>query len=485
MAVMFNGYDLTEYMDIGKINRDILPPREVKTFNIPNKAGAYFLSVNHDVRVYEVPYRISGTSYEDLQDKINVIAEILDTDEPKELIFAREPEMTFFAICVNETPTTNNVSFAKGTLQFLMVDPYKYGASYNLDLGTAEGLKQLTNNANESFAPVWTIDFSSDATFFSIISADGFVMVGNPKAVDQISVPLKEIILYDNMTDLSRWTSSGVVADYGKVSGSFAVDAGHQFKPSSFGDSNLYPYDFHGPALRQSLSTPLQDFTIELSISLFSTTTATGRIEMLLIDDTGQTLGKMVLWDRFDQNELTTGHIYAGTQTDQREIIRSMGIPNIRSWNNFYGKLILKRVGQRWNAQIVQTEADGTFKYSTWLHKQLILPDGVHDNPLATIQIHASKYGTGDYASMAIRDIQIHRINTVTEIEVPTLFHAGDRLVIDHEKGAVFLNGEYIQNHLDSGSKFFKVLPGINDFELKTSDPANVSVSVAYRERWK
>jgi predicted phage tail component-like protein len=489
--VIFNNIDLTEQIPgllINKIYRDILPPRAVNLIDVPARMGAYFLNVKNGVRTYKADITLIGSSFEDVRLKMRDLASILNTDKLVPLVFDDESYKTYMAIAIDNTDLAEKSMVAEGTITFLIPDPVGKGATVPSNLGAAGAVHSLTNNANSPAFPIFKVDFTADAQHFALIGPDGFVLLGNPAGVDDTVKDPEEISLFDPCDDLTPWATTGIQLDYADaaVAGTMAVvpdaaDGGFKFEPSAYGDDATYAGKWHGPGIKRSLPVTLQDFNIEIALECISTVAGTGRVEIILFDASNVSLGKLVVWDRFEISELTTGHIYAGSNGSNERLVWSVG-PKQFDWNNFFGKVFLQRVGNVWSAFCTQTDSFGRYKYDKYIYGEKII-DGAYTNPVASIQIHVSKYDNSPAADMSIRDIKVRKINTVLVEEVPTIFKAGDQLVIDHEKGACFLNGKYFNKYLDPGSRFFKIKPGSIQVTSST-DAANTTINADITERW-
>jgi predicted phage tail component-like protein len=491
--ITFNGYDLeTTISDlyINNIKRDILPPRSVNLIDIPSRVGAYFLNVKNNVRTYTVDITIAGRTLEDVRSKRETLAKILNTDGLKPLVFSDESYKTYQAIAVENTELDEVKRIAKGTITFLIPDPIAKGQTITSTSVAAGGTIDITNNSNSKVYPKFTVTFNSDAQFFSVIKDDSFVLVGNPASVEEVTVPAEELILWDRCDDLTPWSSTGIQFDYPNAvnAGEMAVvadpiDDNYKFKATSWGDDATYATNWHGPALRRSIPETIQDFRIEMTVECFSSSPNTGRIELIFLDASNVQLGKMVLWDKYTAWENNSGIIYAGTINNRVDLLRSLGHPNQGSWNDFHGRLKIKRVGNEWSAVVTKILDSGEYVYETHLFKKKFI-ENQFTNPIASIQIHLSKYGETDSAAISIRGIRVFKINTVQTTEIPTLFKAGDVLEIDHEKSVVFLNGEFFMQHVDPASKFFALDPGTTSIATYTTDAENTTVSYEFAERW-
>jgi len=124
--VLYDGFDLSPYLDISDIGRPLLPPQEVISKTIIGKDGAYFLDKRHEP--IEIPVEVSF--HEDLdmtyREKTRFIAGQLNKKEPKWLIFDDEPNVYIEGIVRDSTDIENLIKAGEATLNFYCPDPYYY-----------------------------------------------------------------------------------------------------------------------------------------------------------------------------------------------------------------------------------------------------------------------------------------------------------------------------------------------------------------------
>jgi predicted phage tail component-like protein len=481
----YNGTQKPDWLLINKTHRTMFVPARASTLEVAGRRGLYYFKNKKEAKEITFDITVMGESDNDLWLKIEWLNGWLDQMKELPLEINDEPDRHYMAVFVPVGDVIEQeAAMATGSITFLIPDPYKFGLHHNYDLGDASTTKTLENAGNAPYNPLFTVDFSQDANYFGLVSPDGFIQYGTPKAVDQVAVQPLERVLFDYANDLGPWTASGVNVDYGMQTGSMLVDSGHRFKVADWGDTEATASAWHGPVLKRSLPETIQDFRATFFIELYSSGASMGRVTLNLLNAAGAIVARSIMWDRYPGGELNTGHVTAGPVSNAVDIIRSWG-PKKYMWNDFLGKLVVRREGTTWKAAIMRTDASGREDYSTQIYRRI--SHGSDNDEIAQIQVSIMKYGNTPNPSATIRDIIIERVNQVDEEaeEVPSLFQAGDTLEIDTASGAAWLNGEYFNQYLDPGSRFFSIVPGITELKAATDNPAAVNVSVDYDERYK
>ena len=485
-----NGRDVFFVNDIG--GRDPMS-QEVKRQSIPGRAGSHYQSRRKPERIMPVRITLLGSSLADMRAKVDDLNAILNVDKAVPIVFSDEPDKIYYGMLFGK-PDWNEIVYAgQGVISFVCFDPYKYGASRTTQL--AQGGNIITNNATADALPITTVNFFQEATYFSLIAPDGkFMLIGNPKAVDEIQLPPMNNILDDQCSDLTPWSTTGITLDYGANAGTMAVgiDGGSAwFEPSIYGDDATYPNVFHGPAIKRTLPQAVSDFRVELTLELMKELTGdneTGRIELILQDINGASLAKLTFTDRYAKAYLNEGFIYAGPNSDNQDIIVGYG-PRKYDWNEFFGVLVIRReedlnnLGQYiWSAAIEKTDrTTGEHYVDTAIFEQI--RTNKYGNDLGSIQLHVSKYGSTTADVSRVHRIRIWKINQILSYDIPALFKAGDELVINHDTGKAHLNGELFLNFVDAGSEFFALPSGFTEVSVN-SDDYNAAVNMEFQERW-
>ena len=482
--ITFNGTDLSDYMRINTIDRGgIIPPRVLETLDIPQRVGLYLINAKTGARVINVGVTIIGVSLEEIRDRMEIIGDILRTDEPVPIIFDDEPDRTYYGIFSGESTLDERNAVGKTTLQFLCPDPYKYGTEETVAFA-ADGSLDFLNGTNGDIFPTYTISFNQPATFFSIVSDDEQITVGDPAAADQTVVPREQMILKEFFADFTGWTATNTAVDIGTVAGTMEIDTatGGNFVPATFGSGA----GWHGPALMKTLSEPLDDFKMEVSLENWSTgavgktrSSQVGRVEIYLLDINDQIIGKFAVKDAIPTLEHTIGEARLGGVAGGLHIMNYSGNGTI--WNNFDGLIQISRVNNYWSVTI------GKFDWATKRHHSRLTAnhydaDGRFDQQIAKIQVHFGQHGTHPVTHMLLDTMRVWKINQITTPQIPYIVEADDVVEVETATGGIYKNGIPWMSEMNPMSNFFPLKPGTTPLAFFPSDAATVAMT--YRKRW-
>lgn len=482
IEVYFNGYRLLDYVDkIRDVRRDLLTPRTLVTQKVHGRAGEYLFGVEKGARITEVDVMVIENSYELLQKRVDELAYILDTDEAVELVLGDEDGKVRYAILDGETPLEEIGSTGLFTLVFYQPDPHKYGPTRTQLIhdpgGDPEANPIIENNGTAPTYPTFRATVLEPTTFIDIVSQDDYMRLGYPIDVEQIEFEEEELILHSRMNTTTGWTS-GTQVDNGTVSGTMASD-GSQFVVTDFGEES--DAKWHGPALKTSLSEPLQNFRAEMTLENMNDIETVGRVELYLLDEGNEIIAMISLrdaWQTIRRNR--TSAFMRNPDTDERHY--TIGIRETTKeatgelWNHFKGMLQLERIGNRWRSYIAKIRSDGTHhaRETRWFKDM----DEKFVSKVAQIQVHMGKFGGYPPTQMSIKDLKVWKINQPDDMQIPYIAYPGDEIVIDHQQNLVLRNGEPFLHVKDFGARFFPLQPGQTEIAVQPSD------SVILNARW-
>jgi hypothetical protein len=292
---------------------------------------------------------------------------------------------------------------------------------------------------------------------------------------DRTVVERETRILYDQLTSTTGWVN-GTTVDGGVVAGSFYSD-GADLRVQSYGTGSQW----HGPALKKSLSQTLTDFRVTAWVTLRNRGGKVGRAEVYLLDANGAVIGKMALVDRFASVDDVWAEVRAGSLSNGVYFVNTHGArPGV--WNDFYGVLQAERVGNVWRAFIGMFDSAKQQYHTRWT-AQYVDVNNQFAAQLAQVQLHAATYGTSAPCDVIFHEVVVDQINTVQETQIPYIATAGDVLEIDCERAVVRKNGMVDLSLLDVASRFPRLEPKTGTtFGVAPEDAAIVEVS--FRERW-
>jgi predicted phage tail component-like protein len=320
-TVTYAGRELSEYFYIQKVNRSILPPREISLLNIPARHGAYFTGARYGVRKIDIELTVLAKTPTQYMETLRALAAGLDVKEPSELVISDEPDKFYYAILSGDTDMTNELmTLGRGTFSFLCPDPFAYSTESKIITPTAN-MFLFDNQGTTATFPKFTVNFQNEATFVSLTSPDGVILIGNPYEEEQIVLPKTQYKLNDNMQSTSGWVNAGAVLDEGRLNtGSVIVKDGVGIGASSYGSG--LPTIWHGPAIRKDLSDLVKDFTVKVRMDFSSQDGNSsldgdqkGRLEIYLFNQSGGKIGKLVMRDSYKNYEFNIPEIYIGNST--------------------------------------------------------------------------------------------------------------------------------------------------------------------------
>lgn len=100
----------------------------------------------------------------------------------------------------------------------------------------------------------------------------------------------EELIADLPMTPIG-WITANYM-DFGKVAGSFANLGEGPLQAADYGTGT----GWHGPALKRSLSVPIQNFRVEVDLDFQMTSYEIGRMEVYLLDEASEIIGEIAIW---------------------------------------------------------------------------------------------------------------------------------------------------------------------------------------------
>ncbi|PZN06718.1 MAG: hypothetical protein DIU69_12845, partial [Bacillota bacterium] len=335
------------------------------------------------------------------------------------------------------------------------------------------------NRQPQGTAPAWPVlraTLQQPLTHLAVATPDKYVLLGRPIAEEEAPVDREQTILMDELATTTGWTT-GTIVENGVVAGTM-VSNGNAFVVQDYGTGTKW----HGPALKKSLSEPLQDFRVTVRLKVINSVKRFGRGDVYLLDANGAVIGQMSIRDHWAGYynmwaELRAGPLEPGGVSIIDEHGSRAGV-----WNQFDGIVQLTRIGQTWEAYVAMVDPQ-TGRHHTRARKQWIDKSNQYQAPLAQVQVHAGAYGTYEPCEVTFDWVKVEKINTVQAAQVPYIAYPGDVLEIDCERHAVYRNGEPRLDLLDPGSQFFALEPG-QPVALGVTPEGVATVELTYRERW-
>ncbi|MDA1676787.1 distal tail protein Dit [Bacillus cereus group sp. TH152-1LC] len=430
---------------------------------VPHRPGAFFMNTETQERRIEVPIAIKAKKdMADLQKIKEDLAEWLFTEQPTELIFDDELDRTYLALMDGSVDLEELVNRGKGIITFVCPMPYKLGPTKTVEF-EMDGRGLIANVQNKGTVhsePIIEIEVANPSTFLDVWNKDEYLRIGYPLQADQLPVERKQRVMWDQMSTTVGWTS---VSQFENTKGGGTLKSnGHQFYVEDYGDTNYKGN--HGAIVKKSIpGGPLQDFIMDAYVRFnCSSYVQMGQVEVALLDENSKPVVRLSLSDVFWEAEETFGVAkiaYPGHQAEQ-VMLYTRGM-HPWTWNNFYGKLCVHRIGNEWEFYIAKfadgTEIDDAGTKVSWVDKE-----GILMNEVAQVQLSICQWWSNN---------------------PPYIVEKGDKVQIDTAKSLISINGTSAINLKDFFSDYPKITKGQNKLEIM---PSNIGIAkVTYKERFR
>lgn len=450
------------------------PPVNNNLLRIPGMPGAHIQASDTDVLYIIQPIGYVVEDDEDFLAKKDELAEWLITKEPVELQFDDEPGRIYYAkIDGGMDDFTRFEDQRKGTITFLCPDPYSYGPEKQVLFPSDNVL--LTNAGTADADPTFELEVTAPITFAMIQNQLGeYMMIGKPTPAGNSIVDRYTTIMTNEASTLVGW-SDGTTLEDGLITGTMGSSDG-KFRATDYGTGS----GWHGPAIKQSLSNPLQDFNLQVNIE-FNEAKANemGRIQVHLLDVSNNIVGMVSFFDLYANWFDAVGRSQMGVGVNKKIIVSDRGI----NWDGYFvGRLTMQRKGQEFITKISRYNAYLGI-YQDTIEGVLTDYNNEHQTPIAQVQVHFGAYGTNLRPYMTVDKIQVLQVNDVNQNQIPILADVGDKLTFDHKNEIVYLNGEDIKKEKVFGADYFKLKPGENQLIVLPQDSFDTTAN--YRERFQ
>jgi predicted phage tail component-like protein len=473
--ITFNGIYLKDYFSkIRSIQRPLIPEQVITTIDIPKRPGAILANRKDGVRVITVTVQTYASELDELQAKFDQVKHHLIVDKPAPLEFDDEPGKTYYAMISGSTDLDQIYIVAENEIKFICLDPYAYGIRKTL--ASDNSPINVNVEGNKETYPKYKFMFTDSTTAIAIQKGEQRLLLGIPENVDMTTVNPRALLLHDQCSSLTNWTTSTAGVDGGAITGTMAASNG-SFVPSSYGSGS----DWHGPAIHRTLSETLQDFEVELTLTQNNAyRDRVGRVEIYLTDTADNVIAKLAMKDISTGFSNNHGEVRLGTLGGGDYLV-SRDSENHGWWNNFVdGKIVFRREGKQISGRVARIDGDGNeenIQYFSFYDK-----DNKFQRAFGRIRVHIGVHGTKGPTTQTMDDIKIYKLNVVNEVQIPILASAGDTITVDMANGDIRKNGKEFAAPLNLLSEFFPLDPGQNTIEVYPEGKAKTVIT--YDPRW-
>ncbi|MGE2643603.1 distal tail protein Dit, partial [Escherichia coli] len=240
--IKFAGKRIPDFVKVNKIGFSILPSIETKTLKVQGRAGVLDYGTEFGERKINADITLIVPKANEVLKYSTILAEWLFHTELQELILDDEPDKKYMARIEGETPIDEMLRTGTGTLTFTCPSPFK--EALKPKVFEVEGISDIDPAVNgitiEGSADTYPIiELKANEDMPAIVLKNGddkFFQVGEDISDVVEAMPDREILIDDDASTLSGWTSP--IKTDGVVSGEIVSD-GRQFlvKDGNFGSA--------------------------------------------------------------------------------------------------------------------------------------------------------------------------------------------------------------------------------------------------------
>jgi predicted phage tail component-like protein len=473
-SLSFNGIIKPYVQPLRGSNRPAWAPIEREWTEIRGMPGAHLSGTKRKVLVLNIPVLIKSESISELQKLKEDISQWLIHDEPKELIFDDEPDRVYHALIDGSFDPEEFASMGQGVLTFVCPGSHKKSQEKTVE---AVNYVSVLSDGSRPTPPVIEVEVNQPTTFVAIGNGDNMNMVGKYQEAGQTPYIPLERKFWTEARDLIGWTDATKAED-ATVSGTMKSN-GYEFYSDDYGAGSQW----HGPAMKTSLTESIQDFRIDVLVDFREIRPRDiGRIVITGLDEQGEMVAHMQIRRPFRYEKKNYGYFQAGNGM-QKKTIALVEARDNWMWNNFSGLLRLERVGTEWRHYMSTINKDGVHTYPSGnSQKPFIDSEGRFTNKIRQIQIHLATYSDWDKCWQRIRDVKVYKINQEPD-GVEYIAVQGDKIKFDHEGNIITKNGENIKSEKQFIGDYFKLNPGENNIIVEPAD-AIASTKVSWCDSW-
>ncbi len=496
MDITFNGVRITELFNVVDVKRSILPNRQNYSLDVPAKHGQYYLGYKYSPKIIDVDIVMVS---DNLNANFRSLAWMLDLPEPSRLEFSDEPDKHYFALIDGSSDMESLFKVGKGTLSFVCFNPLAFSNLEKTYTADSTGKIVFNNGGTAPTAPKFTIDFTSDCGFVSIVSPRGIVKIGESKEVDLIPAQDSERLINDNMssnTTVILNTNGKARTPNATIQGTIKNN-GLNIRPDSYGTPTT---GWHGMTIRKEMTTTSEFWEASMTFRFSSDDyfgvspleKQMGKIEFNIMDEANTFIAGFTMSDVLEGYNFNVPQFYVGdtliwedkpsipppqqvkqynTETQKYEY-KTVQATNIGVWNHFWGKIIIRKERDKFYFELQKLEGDTVpEKVLSRTSKTYFDGTGAFSGKRAkALNVWFGKYTDRPPVSLNYCDHLTFRKDYVDQyINVPNTFGTGDRLVVDNNNSSVYLNGALWMDKVDVGSKFFDLVEGETEVYIMDS----------------
>lgn len=464
--------------------------REVEITTVKGRDGGVLSSIDNQPREIEVSLLVDAyNNTQTLEHVADDLVEWLTTNEPKPLIFDREPDKVYYAILADGIDKEYFVTFGKATVKFICPDPYKYAVNGTKNTAISDQ-NTLVNAGNADTPIIVQATALKDASYFMVTKGDDdYFMIGD----DDLDKPLKDytpVIFNDEMRSFFNWnkvTSSDINDNVtgGTVGGSMIFSSS---KDAFMIDekSITATSGWNGSMYKHSFSKVAQDFSSTVKIHVNQKNKGATHATQYIYDKDNRVLASIGYSNPRASQNIGTIYVTLFDQNGTQKVIYShTNAPEFYTWRDIVVYMRLKRIGN-------------TFYIKTWKYKEVNYPDRIipvdvnertwqdtgkfYARPVAAVSAYIAKNSAAPHMPTTILGSYNHEILPKPPKARDMIIKKGDLININMKDKIVTINEEPALNLKTFGSDFFNIEKGATECIIEP--PNTFDTTMYWQDRY-
>ncbi|WP_262315368.1 distal tail protein Dit [Lacticaseibacillus parakribbianus] len=488
--VKYDGVELTEWITISDIQRNIGPNRTITADKIGIVAGKRVISATDDDNVI----KITGDMNYSLVAKRRELAAALAKLEPTILTIDDEPDKYYLAIVSEQPQLVEDQFHGEVTITFHVPDGVAHAADERLFPIGADGSVTVSNDGTAETPLDIDVIFTSDANAIGFTSEDNILQFGTPEAnSDDSDFVASKVLISDYMEPASKelWTvNAGKIrwrADDGDHTSKADGTLSWQSKLVSVASYGSFDHKteagyWHGPTLNKELTEAADNVEAVFFVTFKPSKSGSkcqGLLEGNLVDADGNFIAGFELKDNVQTANAVTYSFFVG---DERVNTTALPAKVLKEGSGFYGTATIKKVGNNFTFRLARL--NGKTGRETWGSPTLSrVNNTVAMLPTSQIALYGAQWR--DFPAMQIEfaHVKVTKINTEDDTLIPLTFTSGDELHVDGETNQVYINGVRNDSYRVLGSsQMLKV--GKGDTTIYAMSDGTFSGTLTEREKY-
>lgn len=464
--------------------------RELEITDVKGRPGGVLTSINQKAREIEVTVLVDA--YDNTQTLEHLADDFVDwltTNEPKPLIFDREPDKIYYAMLDSQIDKEYFVTFGRATVKFTCPDPYKYAVKGTKNTAISDQ-DTLVNSGTADTPIIVTATALKNSSYFMITKGDeDYFMVGDDD-LDKEVKDYEPALFNDELRSLFGWTKqsqASITDNYtgGSVGGSMELSSSKDAVMLK-DDSITAESGWNGAEYKHSFGRSVKDFSTVLKIHVNQRKKGSTHATQYIYDTDNRVIASIGYSNaRASQN---IGKIYVSVydQNGNQKVIYSYeNMPKFYKWNDIIVYMRLKRIGDMFYIK--------TWKYQEVDYPKRVVPVDIsektwHDagnfyqRPISAVSIYIAKNGKYYHMPTTILGSYNHEILPKPPKARDMIIKKGDIINVNMQDKTVTINEEPALDLKTFGSDFFNIDKGVT--ECIVEPPQTFDTTCYWQDRY-